>query len=180
MGRREAPLFAIATALDADRSGDAAHCWKGQLVGAPSACTGSVGYNLNKSTTDTNTIGEWKVTDKLKLKGDYTFSFGSVMYTQFNGVFVPFTPTQSYQNVANYPDINSTMHSLRLTATYAVSPSIELMGQAVYACFHDNDWNDTANAIQGAGTSAISILTPGYTAPSYSVVALLGGVKFRF
>jgi hypothetical protein len=59
-------------------------------------------------------------------------------------------------------------------------PNIEVVGQAIYTSFHNNDWNDSANPIQGAGTSAISYLTPGYTAPNLNVVALLGGVKFRF
>ncbi len=50
----------------------------------------------------------------------------------------------------------------------------------MYTSFHNNDWNDNANAIQGAGTTAISLLTPGYASPNYSVVALLAGIKFRF
>ena len=86
----------------------------------------------------------------------------------------------SFQNVANYPDINSLMNNVKLTATYQLMPNIELMAQGSYTSFHNNDWNDTANAVQGAGTTAISFLTPGYSAPNYNVVALLAGVKFRF
>ena len=59
---------------------------------------------------------------------------------------------QSYQNVTNYPDINSLMNSIRLTATYELAPNMELMLQGAYTCFHNNDWYDNANAIQGAGT----------------------------
>jgi len=89
-------------------------------------------------------------------------------------------PTLSYQNVANYPDINSLMNLIKLTATYQLMPNIDVMLQGMFSSFHNNDWNDTANAIQGAGTTAVSILTPGYTSPNYNVVALMAGVKFRF
>ena len=58
------------------------------------------------------------------------------------------------------------MNSVRLTATYEVMPNVELIVQGVYTSFHNNDWNDTANAIQTAGTAAVSILTPGYAAPN--------------
>lgn len=149
---------------------------------ATAACAGTVGYFRNKDTAATHTFGvsgDWQVNDKLKLRADYSLSIGSVMFSQFNGVFVG-KPTANYQNVTNYPDINSLMHSLRLTATYAVTPGIDLVMQGAYLGFHNNDWNDTANAIQGNGTGAISILTPGYAAPNYSVVSVLAGANFRF
>ena len=157
-------------------------------AGLPTACTGSVGYDVNKQTSGTHTVGvsgEWKVTEKLKLKGDYTISYGSVAFTEFNGVFVNTVPTanlQSYQNVSNYPDINSLMNSLRLTATYEATPSIELVGMVAYTSFHNTDWNDSPGPIVGASstTPSISYLTPGYAAPNWSVVALMGGVKFKF
>jgi len=52
--------------------------------------------------------------------------------------------------------------------------------QGVFMSFHNNDWNDTANAIQGNGSSSISLLTPGYSSPNYCVEALMAGVKVRF
>ncbi len=55
-----------------------------------------------------------------------------------------------------------------------------LILQGMYTSFHNNDWNDTANAIQGAGTTAVSLLTPGYGSPNYSVLALMAGVKLHF
>jgi len=150
-------------------------------------CTGSVGYNLNKQNSITNTVGlsgEWKVNDKLKLKGDYTIAYGSVAFTEFNGVFVtgPTATLQSYQNVSNYPDINSLMNSLRLTATYEATPSVELVGMVAYSSFHNTDWNDSPGTIVGTttGSTAIGFLTPGYGAPNWSVVAIMGGVKFKF
>jgi hypothetical protein len=153
------------------------------VAGTSSACTGSVGYFLNNYSSGTHTIGisgEWQVTSKLKLKGDYTLSYGSVGFTQFNGVFVPFTPTQSYQNVGNYPDIDSVLNSVRLTVTYEVTPNMEVVGQIAYYSFHNNDWNDTASPVQGAGSTAISFLTPGYSSPNYSVAMVMGGMRIRF
>jgi hypothetical protein len=158
-------------------------------AGLPTACTGSAGFDTNKQTSGTHTIGmsgEWKVNDKLKLKGDYTVSYGSVAFTEFNGVFVTTVPTaslQSYQNVSNYPDINSLMNSLRLTATYEATPSIDLVGMVAYTSFHNTDWNDSPGPIVGTSTAApnsIGFLTPGYGAPNWSVVMIMGGVKFRF
>ena len=146
------------------------------------ACLGSAGYFQNKQTSSTQTVGlsgEWSATDKLKLRAEYTISYGTVMFGEFNGVFVS-NPTLSNQNVSNYPDINSLMNNVRLTATYELMPNINLVLQGIYTSFHNNDWNDTANPIQGAGTTAISILTPGYNSPNYSIVALMAGIKLRF
>ena len=72
------------------------------------------------------------------------------------------------------------MNNVRLTATYELMPNIQLVLQGMYTSFHNNDWADTANAIQGAGTTAISILTPGYDSPNYNVAALMAGIKLRF
>ncbi len=148
---------------------------------ATPACAGTVGYFQNKDTASTHTVGlsgHWQVNPKLKLGADYTFSYGSVVFGEFNGVFVP-NPTQSFQNVTNYPDINSVMQNVTLTATYELAPKVGLVCRLGYASFHNNDWYDTANAIQGAGTSAISILTPGYGAPNYGIGTLLVGVDFK-
>lgn len=80
-------------------------------------------------------------------------------------------PTACHQDVANYPDINSLMNNLRLTGTYDVRPNVQLVLQGIFTSFHNNDWDDTSNAIHGAGTSIVSILTPGYNSPSYTVEA---------
>jgi MtrB/PioB family decaheme-associated outer membrane protein len=148
---------------------------------ATAACLGTAGYFQNKDTSSTHTVGvsgDWQVTEKLKLRGDYTFSYGTVMFGQYNGVFIA-NPTASYQNVTNYPDIDSTMHNVTLTATYQLTPRMELILQGMFAYYHDNNWNDTANAIQGAGTSTISILTPGYSSPNYSVGMIMTGVRIK-
>jgi MtrB/PioB family decaheme-associated outer membrane protein len=151
-------------------------------IAVTALCAGSAGYFSNQDSSATNTVGvsgEWKINEKLKLRGDYTFSYGSVMFSEYNGVFVA-NPTASYQNVANYPDINSVMQNVKLTATYELTPAMELSAMVAYTSYHDNNWNDSANAIQGAGTTAISYLTPGYGSPNYSVVMLMTGIKFKF
>ena len=145
-------------------------------------CLGSAGYFQNENTSSTHTVGvsgEWHVNPKLTLKANYTFSYGSVMFTQFNGVFVA-NPTASYQNVTNYPDINSVMNAVKLTASYKLRPDITLLGVAAFTSFHNNDWYDSASAIQGAGTSNVSILTPGYGSPNWSIGTVMGGMRFTF
>ena len=140
------------------------------------------GFFRNQETTGTNTVGvngEWQVNDSLKLKGNYTFQYGTITFNQFDGVFVP-NPTQSFQNVVNYPDINTRMHDLRLTGTYKLTEGIDFVALVGWSYFHNNDWNNTANPVQGAGGTAISYLTPGYYAPTWSVVTAFGGLKFKF
>ena len=149
---------------------------------AANGCTGTVGYFQNKDTSSTHTVGasgEWKVSEKLKLKADYTVSYGSVMFTEFNGVFVA-KPTLSYQNVTNYPDIDALMNSLSLMASYQLTPSIELILQGVYSSYHNTDWRDDPSAIQGAGTTAISTLSTGTAQPNWSIGTVMAGMRIKF
>jgi hypothetical protein len=71
------------------------------------------------------------------------------------------------------------MNSLSLRASYAVTPNVELVAQASYTSYHNTDWRDNASAIQGQGTTAISILTPGYAQPNWSVGMVMAGVKVK-
>jgi hypothetical protein len=147
-------------------------------------CAGSAGYFQNKYTSDVHTAGlssEWQPTPKLRLAADYTMSFGSVMFGQFNGVMVP-VQTISYQNVINYPDINSRLYDLNLTADYQITPNIEWALLFRYSKFHNNDWNDFAAPVQPTldGGNTIAILTPGYPPPKYNVTIFGTAVKVRF
>lgn len=154
------------------------------------ACAGAAGYFRNTDTADTHTVGvalDWQLNDKLKLRGEYTVSYGDVMFSEFNGVFVS-NPTQPYQNLSNYPDINTLMHSVKLTATYQLMPNVELIGQGVWMYMNNNDWQDQANGVQtstainvtsGATTQAV-LMTPGYAAPNYNILAALVGVRVKF
>ncbi len=147
-----------------------------------SNCVGTAGYFQNQYTSDVHTggiSGEWKATDKLKLGAEYTVAYGSVMYAQYNGVFVA-SPGADYQNVSNFPNVISLMNSLKLNATYAVAPTMDLLLQGTWTYFHNNDWNDTANAIQGTTGNNVSYLTPGYGSPNYSVATVMTGIKYKF
>ncbi|MBV8132573.1 MAG: MtrB/PioB family outer membrane beta-barrel protein, partial [Alphaproteobacteria bacterium] len=141
--------------------------------------TANPGLFRNQETTGTNTVGvngEWQVNDSLKLKANYTFQYGTITFNQFDGVFVP-NPTQSFQNVVNYPDINTRMHDLRVTGTYKLTDGIDFVALVGWSYFHNNDWNNTANAVQGGPSPTIAYLTPGYYAPTWSVVTAFGGLK---
>jgi hypothetical protein len=140
------------------------------------ACAGSAGYYENKYDSAMNSAGlnlDWQVDEKLKLSGEYNASSGSVIFGEYNGVMVT-SVTQSYQNVVPYPDINSTMNEVRLTAIYQLSDAVQGSLLYGYSMFHNNDWNDLTPAIQpttNTGT-AISILTPGYAPPKYNVTTV--------
>ena len=136
-------------------------------------CAGSAGYYQNRYNSAMNSAGfngTWQANSKLKLSTDYNMSAGSVIFGQFNGVLVP-SVTQSYQNVVSYPDNNSTMNDLRLTAIYQITDKIECSLMYEFSMFHNNDWNDLTAPVQASTNTgtAISILTPGYSSPNYSV-----------
>jgi Putative outer membrane beta-barrel porin, MtrB/PioB len=148
------------------------------------ACAGSAGYFRNTYTSSTQTAGvnaEWQATSALKLTADYNFAYGTVAFGEFNGVFVPSASvSQSYQNVIPYPDINSVMHDLQLTAYYQLTPRIECSLMYRYSMFHNNDWNDLTAPVQASTNTGtvISILTPGYSSPNYNVSTIGMAVKF--
>jgi hypothetical protein len=147
-------------------------------------CAGSAGFWQNKYTSSVHTAGidaEWQATPKLKFLADYTMSFGSVLFGQFNGVMVP-TPTQSYQNVVDYPDIDSRLYDLNLSADYRIAPNIEWAVLFRWSKFHNNDWNNLAAPVQPTtdGGTTIAILTPGYPPPRYDVVVLGSAVRVKF
>ncbi len=55
---------------------------------ATAACIGTAGYFQNNDISTTHTFGlssDWKVTEKLRLRGEYTVSYGTVMFGEFNG-----------------------------------------------------------------------------------------------
>ncbi len=103
---------------------------------ATAACMGTVGNFQNKYTSNVNTVGlsaDWKYNDDLRLVVQWTYAYGSVMFGQYNGVFVA-NPTLSYQNVSNYPDINSNMSSLRFVTDYKLTPQADLLFEAAWSC----------------------------------------------
>jgi hypothetical protein len=154
-------------------------------------CAGSVGFDQNIYTSDVNTFGvnaDWQATDKLKLGLNYTFSYGSIMFGQFNGVFVPVnTITDTYQNVSNYPDNKSIMNTLTAKASYQLTPNMELSVAGTYAMFLEHNWQDNActpiltnGLCAGRPGTAISILTPGYVSPNFNVGAVMASLKIKW
>lgn len=139
-------------------------------------CAGTIGYYQNKYTSDMHSAGfsgDWRVSDKLKLAGEYNMSFGSVIFGEYNGVMVS-TVTQAYQNVVSYPDINSRMHDFKLSAVYSFSDNIEGSLIYRYSMFNNDDWQYVsvpAIATTNTGT-AISILNAGYASPNYNVSSI--------
>ena len=157
-------------------------------------CTGSAGYFQNKQTTDVNTVGisgEWKATDKLKVTGQYSLSYGAVMFGQYNGVFVPPTSvTQTYQNVVNYPDNKSVLNIFSLKFTYQINPNMELSLAGAYSLFNSRDFDDTTPSVvpnclptggcTAAQKSSVAILTPGYVSPTYNVGMVVAALKIKW
>lgn len=146
-------------------------------------CLGTAGYFQNKYTSEVHSAGmssDWSITDKFKLSGEYNFSYGAVLFGQFNGVAVS-TVSQSYQNVTNYPDINSSMHDLRVTASYQFSDVIEASLLYRYSMFTNTDWQFVpvpVIATTNTGT-AISIVNAGYGPPDYNVSSIGMVVRMR-
>ncbi len=62
-----------------------------RLRRSPAPALGSAGYFQNQDTSSTHTVGvsgDWRVNEKLKLRAEYTFSYGTVMFGEYYGVFV--------------------------------------------------------------------------------------------
>lgn len=150
---------------------------------AAATCAGTIGFFQNKYTSNLHTAGfsgDWKVTEKLKLNGEYNMSTGSVLFGQYNGVAVS-TITQSYQNVTSYPDIDSRMDDIKVTAVYQFTDSIEASLMYRYCLFNNNDWQYVpvpVIATTNTGT-AISIVNAGYGSPNYNVSTAGMMVKMR-
>lgn len=139
---------------------------------AAATCAGSAGYFRNQYTSNTHSAGfsgDWKITDKLKLNAEYNLSVGSVLFGQYNGVTVS-TVTASYQNVTNYPDVNSRMDDIKVTANYQITDNVDATLLYQYSMFNNNDWQYIGVPVIPTlnGGTAISIVNAGYTSPNYN------------
>lgn len=139
-------------------------------------CAGSAGYFQNTYTSDMHTAGvsgDWKVSDQLKLTGEYNMSYGSVIFGQYNGVMVS-TVTQSYQNVVPYPDIDSSMHDFKVAAIYQFTDNIDGSLIYRYSMFNNNDWQYVPSPVITTtdSSTAISIVNAGYGPPNYNVSSI--------
>lgn len=140
------------------------------------------GHFTSSTTDDVHSVGlsgDWKVTDRLKLGASYTFYYGDVSYYMYNGVVVPGAPTASYQNVVPLPDVNSSMHSIKLTGQYTLTSNMSVWGGYSYDMFKDADWAYSwAPVVPTSATGAT--MTTGVPNPSYHVNTVMTGMTVKF
>ncbi len=138
-----------------------------------------LGHYTAATTDDVHSVGlsgDWKATDRLKLSAGYTFYYGDVSYYLYNGVIAP-TTTQSYQNVADLPNVNSSMHSIKLNAEYKLTSTMSVWGGYSYDMFKDSDWAYSWPAVPVGGYST---MTTGVMSPNYVVHTVFSGVTLKF
>jgi MtrB/PioB family decaheme-associated outer membrane protein len=148
------------------------------------------GYGWSAATTDSvHTAGfsaDWKITDRLKIGTEYTFSYGDVAYNLFGGGLVSSAAAPlSYYNVQNLPTVNSSMHSLKLRGEYALADNISLLAGYGFDLFKDNDWSYGWNPVMtanSAGTTPVTVnsLTSAESNPSYRVHSVYTAVRVKF
>lgn len=149
--------------------------------GVPSTLNG---YGYSATTTDSlHTAGlsaDWKVTDRLKLGTDYTFSYGDIAYNLFDGGLVSTSSTAaSYYNIQNLPTVSSSMHSLKLHGEYQLAPNISLLAGYGFDLYKDNDWSTGWSPVVLA-SGVTSYTTSGESQSSYRVHSLYTAVRFKF
>ncbi len=144
-------------------------------------------YGTSAPSTDhIHTVGlsaDWKATEKLKFGASYTFYYGDLNYNLFDGVTTATSGLNSSQisNIQNVPGINSSMHSVKLRASYQLAPNMDWMVGYTYDMFKDNDW--AFNTFSNVGASNLNggvYVTDGEVNPSYHVHSLYTEVKVRF
>jgi MtrB/PioB family decaheme-associated outer membrane protein len=157
--------------------------------GLPSTLNGDYGWSA-ATTNSVHTAGfsaEWKVSDRLKLGTDYTFSYGDIGYNLFDGGLALNSATAaSYYNVANLPSVDSSMHSIKVHAEYKLADNVTLTGGYGFDLFKDNDWAYGWAPIIGSNASglasplSVNTFTSAEAQPSYRVHSLYTSVRVKF
>jgi len=156
--------------------------------GVPSTLNGNYGWTA-ATTNSVHTAGvsaDWKITDRLKLGTEYTFSYGDVAYNLFDGGLASASATAlSYQNIQNLPSVDSSMHSVKIRGEYKLADNISLMAGYGFDLFKDNDWAYGWNPVVAASTTGLAPLTvntftSGESQPSYRVHSLYTSVRVKF
>ena len=154
----------------------------------------SAAYALNNdygasiaTTNHIQTVGasmDWKITDRLKVKSAYTFSSGSLSYAMFDGLTTANTgwTTSPEVNLQNPPNVNTTMHALKLTGDYDIAPNMTLTVGYAYDMFKDNDWayNTYPAIFLNSLTAGGLQVSSGETNPSYRVQSVFTSVRVTF
>jgi MtrB/PioB family decaheme-associated outer membrane protein len=148
------------------------------------------GYGWSASTADSvHTAGisaDWKITDRLKIGTEYTFSYGDVAYNLFDGGLASSASNPvSYFNVQNLPSVNSSMHSVKVHGEYQLADNVTLLAGYGFDLFKDNDWAYGWNPIiasQAANTTAPSVntFTSAESQPSYRIHSVYTSVRVKF
>ena len=128
---------------------------------------------------------EWKVSDRLKIGTEYTFSYGDIAYNLNDGGLSSTNPlAASYFNVANLPSINSSMHSVKLHGEYKLADNVTLLAGYGFDLFKDNDWaygwSPAIAATSAAGVQSLNTFTSAEAQPSYRVHSLYTSVRVKF
>jgi MtrB/PioB family decaheme-associated outer membrane protein len=156
--------------------------------GVPSTLNGNKGWSA-ATTNSVHTAGlsaDWKVTDRLKLGTEYTFSYGDVAYNLFDGGLASASAVAlSYQNVQNLPSVDSSMHSIKVRAEYKLADNVTLMGGYGFDLFKDNDWAYGWNPVVAASTTGlppltVNTFTSAESQPSYRVHSLYTSLRVKF
>jgi len=156
--------------------------------GAVTPASTANGYGWSASTTDSvHTVGlggDWKVTDRLKLGIDYTFSYGDVGYNLYNGIIVTNPGTASYVNNPTLSSVSSSMHSVKLHGEYELAENITLLAGYGFDLYKDNDWSYGWNPVilqnQSSATTPFYGLTSGESNSGYRVHSVYTAVRFKF
>jgi MtrB/PioB family decaheme-associated outer membrane protein len=148
------------------------------------ASTLNGGYGYSASTTDSvHTVGlsgDWKVTDRLKIGADYTFSYGDVGYNMYDGIAVSPATTSYNQANVSLPSITSSMHSVKLHGEYQLADNISLLAGYGFDLYKDNDWSYGWNPVVLSSATSINTLTSGESANGYRVHSVYTAIKFKF
>lgn len=144
------------------------------------ATTNNSGWSA-ATTNSVHTVGlsgDWKVTDRLKLNADYTFSYGDIGYNMFDGIIAP---GQSYsQSNVSLPSIASSMHSVKLNGEYKLADNMSLLAGYGFDMYKDNDWQYGWNPVVASATGTIAGLSSGEPQNSYRVHSLYTAVRLKF
>jgi hypothetical protein len=151
------------------------------------ASTLNGGYGWTASTTDSihtaGLAGDWKITDRLKVGTEYTFSYGDISYALFDGGLTSTSATAlSYYNIQNLPTINSSMHSLKVHAEYQLTDNISMMAGYGFDLYKDNDWAYGWNpvVISTASTGQSANLNSAESQSSYRIHTVYTSMRVKF
>lgn len=152
-------------------------------------CTSSAnfapnGFGYSAATTDSvhtaGLAGDWKVTDRLKIGADYTFSYGDVGYNMYDGISIANSTLSYANNNISLSNVTSSMHSVKLHGEYQLADNISLLAGYGFDLYKDNDWSYGWNPVVLTNATTINTLTSGESQNSYRVHSIYTAIRFKF